>query len=216
MQAATVPSATSVTKDDTPPDSIAYRWQDIDKLFAGDPLLISADERFVNDPFAIDYSEFPPPVLFAQDGEQVLAEEEEKRKARAAARRKTNTRPKQATPQEKGFVLHSTIVGKSRRAAVLNSRMYSEGADIKHNGETYQLAAVFDRRVVLTRAGEAFELRLSKTSFSGIDVRRDRRSSFGLGSLPVTKRPTLQSTTNPRTTAGSATPKSGTTPGETD
>ena len=203
------------TKRDSTPNSVNYRWQDADKLFAADPLLVSADERFITDPFAIDYNEFPPPILFAQDDQQVLAEEEQKRIARAA-KRKIVVPPKQATPQEKGFVLHSTVVGEFRRAAMLNGRLYSEGADITHNGETYQLAAVFDRRVVLTRAGEAFELRLNRTDYSGIEVQREQHGNFGLSPLPVTQRRAAQSTSSTRTTAGSTTPKSGTTNGATD
>lgn len=226
-KAATAPAATPTTpapaKPAEPdgPRKLVYHWKDHESLIGSDPLLSSVDQQFVVDPFKIDYSQFPPPIIFAQDDDEVLAEEEQKRKAREAARQRQSVRPTTPTPQEKGFVLYSTVVGKRSRAAVVNKRLYREGADITHNGETYQLAAVFDRRVMLTRAGEAFELKLRQTTFSGIDVQKNKSGArYGLGSFSPAA-PTGMSAkriSQPRRTNrdSSVTPQSGTTTGGND
>lgn len=203
------------------PKKLVYHWNDHESLVKSEPLLASVDQQFVADPFEIDYSQFPPPIIFAQDDKDVLAEEEQQRVAREAAKKKQSVRPSTPTPQEKGFVLYSTVVGKRSRAAVVNKRLYREGADITHDGETYQLAAVFDRRVMLTRAGEAFELTLSKTSFNGIDVKKNKTGvQYGLGTFSPAA-PTGMSAkriSQPRRTNrdSSVTPQSGTTIGGND
>ncbi len=217
--AATAPAPTPAKPAEPDgPKLLSYHWKDHESVVTNDPLMGSVEQQFFVDPFEIDYAQFPPPIIFAQDDDEVLAEEEQRRKAREEAARKRSARPKTPTPQEKGFVLYSTVVGKRQRAAVVNKRMYREGADITHNGETYQLAAVFDRRVMLTRAGEAFELKLSKQNFRGIDVtKNESRVRYGLGSFSPAA-PTGMSAkriSQPRraTRDGSTTPQSGTTRG---
>lgn len=60
-------------------------------------------------------------------------------------------RPGVALPNR--LVLATTIVGKTRRAAVVNGRLYREGDTIVAGSEQYRLAGVADDRVELVALG---------------------------------------------------------------
>ncbi len=66
-------------------------------------------------------------------------------------------------PAEVGLVLSSTIVGQSRRVAMINGRAYTEGRSVEaSSGEQFVLEEIWPRRVVLQRGGERFNLRLKE------------------------------------------------------
>jgi hypothetical protein len=100
-----------------------------------------------SDPFRVDNDQFPPPVLFA---------EEPKEEPKPAAVAKEPTEPKSL----ERLVLKSTIVGVNRRAAFINSRLYHEGKEVRVDGESYLLSAVYPRRVILKQGDREFELKI--------------------------------------------------------
>jgi hypothetical protein len=51
------------------------------------------------------------------------------------------------------LMLTTTIVGKTRRAAIVNGRLYREGDKIAAGNERYRLAAVADDRIELVGVG---------------------------------------------------------------
>lgn len=124
-----------------------FHWATAEKLFESDPLLQSvAITAGARDPFQIDTKQFPPPVLFAEDagspnGESVA------QKTRADGPRTL-----------KGAVLKSTVISPTRRAAFINSRLYYVGRTLNLGGETYHVAAIYPRRVVLQRGHDVYEL----------------------------------------------------------
>ncbi len=52
-----------------------------------------------------------------------------------------------------GVVLTGTIIGKARRGAILNGRLYREGDTISAQGHRFRVATVSSERVVLARDG---------------------------------------------------------------
>jgi hypothetical protein len=67
-------------------------------------------------------------------------------------------------PADVGLVLSSTIVGAHRRTARINGKGYEEGNTIERekNGVVirFQLTEIYPRRVVLTRNGKRFDLKI--------------------------------------------------------
>lgn len=132
-------------------------WQHVDEVLDRDPLVRSAEvAAFHSDPFRMDDDQFPPPILFAEE-------------QAAAAEPYDEELDEPANPA--GLILKSTIVGVSRRAAYINTRLYFEGTDVPaEDGRTYRLTAVYPRRVVLQTDEETFELKIANNRpSSGID-----------------------------------------------
>jgi hypothetical protein len=57
-------------------------------------------------------------------------------------------------PAADAIVLTTTIIGKTRRAAVINGRLHREGDRIAVAGESFRLSSVADDRVELLRDGK--------------------------------------------------------------
>ncbi len=66
-------------------------------------------------------------------------------------------------PAATGLELQSTMVGRTRRVAIINGRMYSAGQVVTVNGQRYQLASVESQRVVLTAGDSEFALTMPRT-----------------------------------------------------
>ncbi len=63
------------------------------------------------------------------------------------------------TPESLGLMLSSTVVGETRRVALVNGRAYAEGSVIEiAKGLEFVLARVYSRHVVLERGGRQFDL----------------------------------------------------------
>lgn len=132
-------------------EKAAFDWQAASRAHEHDDLLQPAGRTdFDGDPFQVDPAQFPPPVLFAEVEPQ-----------RAVPRQDARS---QADPRSEaglsGVVLSSTIVSSSRRAALINSRLYLEGAQVRIDGHSYRLASVEPRRVILHDGTQAFELEI--------------------------------------------------------
>ena len=66
-------------------------------------------------------------------------------------------------PATTGLELQSTMVGRTRRVAIINGRMYHAGQDVTVQGQRYQLASVESQRVVLTTGDQEFVLTMPRT-----------------------------------------------------
>lgn len=127
-------------------------WDRTAEILESDPLLRSADVAAMgSDPFRIDQGQFSPPILFADDS------------PRAAVIEETGAK----LPDD--VVLLSTIVGSARRAALINGKLYQEGASVILGGESYRLEEVHPRRAILTRGGKSFELKIPLPPGLGAD-----------------------------------------------
>lgn len=77
----------------------------------------------------------------------------------------------QATPEDLGMVLSSTLIGPQRRVAQVNGKTYRQGQTVRllRDGQQieFTLAAVYPRRIVLNRQGEQFELTIPVPASSG-------------------------------------------------
>ena len=136
-------------------------WQINEELLRSDPLVQSVEIAAIeSDPFRIDYDQFHPPSLFAEEPQDEPKSDSE---SNLSAGGRLSDR----------LVLKSTIVGVTRRAAFINQRLYREGDDVGMNGETYHLEAVYPRKVLLSRGGTLFELEIVDRPKSGnIEFRR--------------------------------------------
>jgi hypothetical protein len=134
-------------------------WKDADEMLATDPLVQSAEVAAIQSkPFQIDHEQFPPPVLFAEedDDTELIADKSILEDPDPVA---------MTLDAPNGLVLKSTIVGATRRAAFINSRLYYEGKEVRtREGAKYLVTAIYPRRVVLTREQETYELTIVQTS----------------------------------------------------
>ncbi len=140
------PSANSLGGDKAV-DSKKSFWSSLTKSLAEDPLFQPADMQLaVRDPFTMDEEQSPLPVLFAED--------------RVPMSDKESLANKNVAPT--GLELRSTIVGRTRRAAMINGQLYQVGKDISANGHRFRLTAIESHRVVLTAGDQTFELKLAR------------------------------------------------------
>ena len=72
-----------------------------------------------------------------------------------------------ATPDDLGLVLSTTMVGQSRRAALISGRTYELGSKIRVEGEAFRLIEVEPNRIVLERDGEQFTLSIKRRKGGG-------------------------------------------------
>ena len=118
------------------------------KLLHEQPLLQPASaEEMPQKPFGLNDDLLPLPVLIADDA---LAE------LPAAA-------PKSAPkPIEKldGLVLKSTLVGPSRRVAIINNHLFREGQTVPWNDRQLLLESVNRKSVTLTDGPQSWQLTL--------------------------------------------------------
>ncbi len=155
-------------------------WENAEELFTTDPLLRPAElASMPGSPFEISQDQFGPPVLFAEDEPQDAKKQSSTKgspagKTTANDKASTSTaKPAQGPQGTAGLVLKSTILGASRRAALINDKLYPEGATIEWNGESYLLEAVRARQVELKKGEESLLLDLpGLTSSDGIHIER--------------------------------------------
>ncbi|MFK7776655.1 MAG: hypothetical protein QM501_00870 [Gimesia sp.] len=123
-------------------------WKQFDSLMQSDPLVQSVQMGAIQkNPFVVNRDQFSPPILFADESVQSSKD----------------------TPQEsepvvdvlpEGLVLKTTIIGKYRKAAIINNNMYYEGKAIEHEGVTYVLEQVATHNVILRHGKKRFDLKI--------------------------------------------------------
>lgn len=163
--APTVPAAPETSADDPQKSPPRYSWQTVDDVLSTDRLAQSAEvEAIAPGAFQIDFDQFSPPLLFAEETVEETARQS-----------KSNPDATQIADVLDQLVLKSTIVGASRRAALINQKLYREGSDIAVEGRVYRLESVHARKVVLRRGEEQFELTIAEKNAEGSERRAERK-----------------------------------------
>lgn len=148
-------STSNPISSETAPLTTERFWKSLSESLATDPLFQPADlSRVSRDLFSVDRAFEPLPVLFAE--EQVVV---------AAKPRKEDVI---AAPT--GLELKSTVVGRTRRIAMINGRIYQVGRSVLANGQQFRVASIEPNSVVLTAGEQSFELKLAKPQLTDFVV----------------------------------------------
>ena len=134
-------NSTPVVKQ--PHDSVA-----ITKLLHEHPLMqpVSAEE-IPERPFGLDYESMPLPVEIEKDSTIDLLP--------------PTSKPKPAKIERlDGLALKSTLVGPTRRAAMINNRLFHEGQTVPWNDKQLRLESVTRKSVTLTDGTQSWQLTL--------------------------------------------------------
>ncbi len=141
-------SSTSSTPNPTTTDKQPHDSAVISKLLREHPLMqpVSAEE-IPEKPFGLDYDSMPLPVEIVEDS---LAE---------ALPPPSKLKP---PPIEKldGLTLKSTLLGPTRRAAMINNRLFQEGQMVPWNDKQLRLESVTRKSVTLTDGSQSWQLTL--------------------------------------------------------
>ncbi len=131
------------------PDAPGKFWSNLANTLANDPMFRSADVQSLSrDPFQVAEASEPLPVLFAQEPKpkiEVISE-----------------------PESRQLELNSTIIGRSRSAALINGQLYQLGRQIQANGQRYQLTTIESHRVVLSSGEKTIVLKLARPRWKDV------------------------------------------------
>ncbi|MEK6260070.1 MAG: hypothetical protein AABP62_15725 [Planctomycetota bacterium] len=134
-------------------------WSSLSQSLDSDPLFQPAEmSQTARDPFALDESQSPLPVLFAEDHATAV----------------TVDKPivsDDVAPT--GLELRSTMIGRTRRVAIINGHLYQVGRELLANGHSFRLASIESHRVVLTSGDKNFELLLTRPKLADV-LNQDR------------------------------------------
>ena len=143
-------------------------WSSLSKSLANDSLFHPAEmSSTTRDPFSLDESQFPLPVLFAED-------------------RAVEVAVKPVAIQEvdpTGLELRSTMIGRTRRVAIINGQLCQVGRDVLANGHSFRLTSIESDRVVLMSGDQYFELTLARPQLADV-LNRDRSGDLSAPRTP--------------------------------
>lgn len=124
-------------------------WSTLAASLADDPMFQSVDPaELARDPFQGAEVPEPLPALIVEE-----------------TRPPEETRPE---PETQKLALNSTIIGRSRRAALINGKLYHLGRRIQANGRNYQLTNIESHRVVLSSTEDTIELTLARPQLKDV------------------------------------------------
>ena len=125
-------------------------WRSLAESLETDPLFRPADMSLVTrDPFT-PVDDALPVQMQTELGQLDVANSKPVALERAAA---------------PDLELQSTMVGRTRRVAIINGRMYHAGQAVTVQGQRYQLASIESQHVVLTTGDQKFVLTMPRTQF---------------------------------------------------
>jgi hypothetical protein len=176
--ASAVSTPTAAMNPETTPSTVAPNslaatnsdafWSTLSKSLESDPLFQPVEILpTVRDPFTPEEGQTPLPVLFAVDSETetvnkvVVADE--------------------ADPQ--GLELNSTMIGRTRRVAIINGQLCQVDRELLVNGHRFRLAAIESHRVVLTSGNKNYELTLVRPQLADV-LNRERAVDLSLPRAP--------------------------------
>jgi hypothetical protein len=169
--AAKVPSGTSEDKEASGAGSDQC-WSSLANSLASDPLFQAAEiNELERDPFRTNEAWNPLPVLFAED---ISPKSEEIRPAIEEPTPTVEGTPKEelkvavVSRETRPLQLTSTMISRSRRAAMINGQFVSVGREIQTNGQTYLLTQVESHRVLLTTGDETIELKIARSRLKDV------------------------------------------------
>ncbi|QDT66970.1 hypothetical protein [Calycomorphotria hydatis] len=128
-----------------------------------------ADE-FSRDPFQLDHDQFPPPVLFAEaelkdyGPSRVTSFKPPAVDTEAEDMAVAETPEPEQPPQvaDYGLELKSTVISTTRRAAMINTKLYYEGQPVPSTAGSVLLETVQPKRVVLRDGNRKIELTIKR------------------------------------------------------
>ena len=133
-----------------PKETTLHSWEQFDSLMHTDPLVQSVQMGAIQrNPFEVNRDQFSPPILFAEEPVETEPKPVQVEKQEPEIK---------ALPDE--IVLTTTIIGKFRKAAMINKKLYYEGKPFQYDNVTYVLERVADRSVILRQGDQTFELKI--------------------------------------------------------
>ncbi len=133
-----------------PKETTLHSWEQFDSLMHTDPLVQSVQMGAIQrNPFEVNRDQFSPPILFAEEPPETEPKQVQVEKQEPEIK---------ALPDE--IVLTTTIIGKFRKAAMINKKLYYEGKPFQYDNVTYVLERVADRSVILRQGDQTFELKI--------------------------------------------------------
>ncbi len=175
--AAKVPSGSPEEKESAGAGSDQF-WSSLANSLANDPLYQAADVNgSERDPFGTNAAWDPLPVLFAEDA---CPKSEDTRPIIEEPTPTVEMNPKEelkvavVARESRPLQLTSTMISRSRRAAMINGQFVSVGREIQTNGQSYLLTQVESHRVLLSTGDETIELKIARSRLKDV---LDPRSS---------------------------------------
>ena len=157
---APTPTVAATSQEAMPAGPPVLGWEEAERLRSEDDLFRSASRSDIrSDAFTFDDGFLPIDVVFAEDpsGRHVVIANERRPEPQAAAAAIV----KKAGSPPPPLKLGSTLVGSDRRAAIINDKVYAEGATVTVADRTWTLRNVEPRRVVLDGDGGTVELTIA-------------------------------------------------------
>ncbi|HEY4263656.1 MAG TPA: hypothetical protein VGM98_26065 [Schlesneria sp.] len=154
-------------------------WSNLANSLENDPLYQAAEVNGLErNPFEANDAWEPLPVLFAEEAspksEEVLPLIEEPTPTVEMSLKEELKVAVVVARETRLLQLTSTMISRSRRAAMINGQFVSVGREIQSNGQSYLLTQVESHRVLLTTGDETIELKIARSRLKDV---LDPRSS---------------------------------------
>jgi len=164
------PRSAEIVADSKPSQTL--HWQELELIRKSDPLFRSASPSEIKaDAFGVRQQTSPAPSKIVQQPVQpspaepasfAASDEEEERQAAQL----------QVAEVTRQLSLRSTMIGSSRRAAVINDGVYSEGDLLIVAGSRVRVQSVEPRRVKVEVNGESVDLQIDPFASSRVRLER--------------------------------------------
>lgn len=170
--------------NDLPTANSDQFWSSLAQALEQDPLFQTADiSQLPRDPFGLNDGEAPPSPqpLVVPEEPTVVTTIVPPVIPFIVSPTETPTEPKNVSQpkidiQPRTLRLTSTIISRSRRAALINGQLVTLGRQLNVDGQSYLLTQVDSNRVVLSWGEESFELKMARPQLKDVI---DRRSGAG-------------------------------------
>jgi hypothetical protein len=147
-------------------------WSKLAATLSDDPLMNTADvQAMTRNPFQEVEIPEPLPVLFADEPVIVVVPTPPAEVAATVPPR--DPLPEKIEEEPVRLVLRSTIIGRNRRAAMINGQLYQVGQSFEAQGRQFRLTTVESNRAVLTSGEQTIELIMSRPQLKDVLTRND-------------------------------------------
>lgn len=177
-------AASAPLPNDLPSANTDQFWSSLEQALEQDPLFQSADvSQLPRDPFGLidgEAPQSPQPLVVPEEPTVVTTivppvEPPNTSPTEMPTEPKNDSQPK-IDFQPRTLRLTSTIISRSRRAALINGQLVTLGRQLYVDGQSYLLTQVDSNRVVLSWGEESFELKMARPQLKDVI---DRRSGAG-------------------------------------
>ena len=175
--------ASAPVPNDLPSANSDQFWSSLEQALEQDPLFQSADvSQLQRDPFGLNDGEAPlrpqpPQTLVVPNEQTVMTTIVPPIVPPIVSPTEIPTEPKndglpKIEIQPRVLRLTSTIISRSRRAALINGQLVTLGRQLNVEGQTYLLTQVDSNRVILSWGEESFELKMARPQLKDVIDRR--------------------------------------------